>query len=204
MFKRATAFTLISFAAMALIWVFQICFVTDNDLAAYRKRIEETQKDGTSESLTSTTNQTRQGVRKDIWFAGEDHSRLQYRIESESSLLSFLTTGEKVEVVENLENIKCWMQDRLYVEPDAGALQQIRFLQAAQGIYRYSTQEFLAQTVTLSLFRLPGHTLITTSDPKYAFLKGIAKDVSFSVSGKNPHFQAQHFSATFKQKENDL
>ena len=109
-----------------------------------------------------------------------------------------------MEVVENLQNLQCWMQDRLYVEPELGEMQQVRFLKAAQGTYRYSTQQFLAQTVALSLFRLPGHTLSTTSDPSLAFLKGIAKDVSFSVSGKNPHFQAEHFSATFKQKETGL
>jgi hypothetical protein len=105
-------------------------------------------------------------------------------------------------VIENLEKIQCWMQDKLFVTPDASKMQQTRFFIADHGTYQYSTQKFLAQTVELSLFRLPGHTLPQTFDPKAAFLKGIAKDVSFSVSGKVPHFQAEQFKAVLKpQKE---
>ena len=80
-------------------------------------------------------------------------------------------------------------------------MQQMRFFEAEEGLYRYNLQQFLAQSVTLSLFHLPGHNLPTTVNTEKAFMKGLAQDVSFSVSGKTPQFQAKQFKATIRQDE---
>lgn len=80
-------------------------------------------------------------------------------------------------------------------------MQQIRFLAAEDGLYRYTTQEFLAQSVALSLYRLEGHNLPKETVTVKPFLKGIADDVSFAVSGKNPQFQAKHFKAELNRSE---
>ena len=64
----------------------------------------------------------------------------------------------------------------------------------------YASQEFLAQSVALSLYRLGGHELPKEMLAK-PFLKGIAEDVSFAVSGKSPQFKAKHFKAELNTLE---
>jgi hypothetical protein len=153
----------------------------------------------TPQVFTASTHQTRQGVRKDIWFTQEDKNRLHTRIESASSLLTIQPKEHNFEVVEELQKIHCWMQDRVYVGEGGKLMQQMRYIEADKGTYLYTTQQFLAQTVILSLFRLPGHTLQIDQDQSAAFIRGIAQDVSFSVSGKSSQFQAKNFKAQFSK-----
>ncbi len=201
MFRRATLFSFLLLGAIASIWGFSLVHVRFSDISWIKERINE-EKKTSSTQLFSTTQQQRKGVVKEIWFAQEDNSRLHYRIFSESSLLTIQPEGKSFDFIEKLEKIKCWMQDKLYT-PSAGGshLQQIRFLAAEEGIYRYTSQEFLAQSVALSLYRMGGHDLPKEMGTTKPFLKGIAQDVSFAVSGKNPQFKAKHFNAELNTLE---
>jgi hypothetical protein len=177
----------------------KLCVVCRHDIDEYKQRADEYRRLA-AETLSRSASQTRHNVRKDIWFTQEDATRLQYRVESESSILTLAPRQGKFEIVENLKNIKCWMQEKLICDP-AHPSQQVRFLQATDGIYRLSQQQFLANSVALSLFRLPGHTLATPTNTHRAFLRGTADDVSFSISGKTPQFEAHHFTASLRQEE---
>ena len=189
----------IVFVALAAIgWGYLLIRVRPNDLAKMQKVLSE-QENASSQNLLTTTDQQRRGVVKEIWFSQEDKSRLHYRIASESSLLTVQPKGNRFELIEKLEKIQCWMQDKLYT--GATPMQQIRFFQAKEGLYRFTTQEFLAQSVALSLYRLNGHELPEKVLGIRPFLKGIAQDVSFAVSGKNPQFNAQHFKAELNTLE---
>ncbi len=201
MFRRTTTFCLLFLGIITLLWGFSLARVRSEDIASIKEKIKQ-QELASSTSIFSTTQQQRKGVVKEIWFTQEDNSRLHYRIFSESSLLTIKPEGKNFDLIEKLEKIKCWMQDKLYA-PAAGAgpMQQIRFLAAEEGLYRYASQEFLAQSVALSLYRLGGHELpkgMLTTKP---FLKGIAEDVSFAVSGKSPQFNAKHFKAELNTLE---
>ncbi|MBI2812296.1 MAG: hypothetical protein HYX67_15905 [Candidatus Melainabacteria bacterium] len=201
MFQRATKYCMLFLGIVTLLWGFSLVFVRPSDLAVMKKCLKE-QEQTSSQTLFSTTQQQRKGVVKEIWFAQEDNTRLNYRIHSESSLLTIKPDGKNFELIEKLEKIKCWMQDKLY-EPggNVGEMQQVRFLAAEEGLYRYTTQEFLAQSVALSLFRMGGHELPKEVSGAKPFLKGIAEDVSFAVSGKNPQFKAKHFKAELNNLE---
>jgi hypothetical protein len=200
MFQRMTNLCFLSLGILALIWGLSLFRVRSSDLEKAKQSLKE-QELPTSKNLFSSTQQQRKGVVKEIWFTQEDNSRLHYRIFSESSLLTIKPVGKSFELIEKLEKLKCWMQDKLY-DPNAttGPTQQIRFLAAQEGLYRYTTQEFLAQSVALSLFRLSGHEL-PKEMPSKPFLKGIAEDVSFAVSGKSPQFKARHFKAELNNLE---
>jgi hypothetical protein len=200
MFQRMTNICFLSLGILTLVWGLSLFRVRPSDIEKIKQSVQE-QEIASSKSLFSTTQQQRKGVVKEIWFTQEDNSRLHYRIFSESSLLTIKPTGKNFELIEKLEKIKCWMQDKLY-DPNAGAgpMQQIRFLAAEEGLYRYTTQEFLAQSVALSLYRLNGHELPKEMTTK-PFLKGIAEDVSFGVSGKSPQFKARHFKAELSSLE---
>jgi hypothetical protein len=201
MFRRTTIFCLLLLGIVTLFWGYSLFHVRSEDITLIKQKINE-QELATSKSIFSTTQQQRKNVVKEIWFSGEDHSRLHYRVFSESSLLTIKPEGKSFDLVEKLDKIKCWMQDKLY-EPNAGVgpMQQVRFLAAEEGLYRYTSQEFLAQTVALSLFRLDGHELPKETLTSKPFLKGVAEGVSFAVSGKNPQFKAKHFKAELNTLE---
>jgi hypothetical protein len=198
MFRSVTAFSIGACALALFAWAALFSVPRASDLAAYGAFMKEKTLASTSSHFASATKQRRSGVRKDIWFAQEDNSRLHYRIESASSVLTLLPQDQKMDLVETLQEMRCWMQDKLYTGPHSEPMQQMRYLEAAEGVYRYSTQQFLAQTVSLSLFRTPGHELSFNLHPRQAFLKGVGQDVSFVISGKVPQFQAQHFKASFQ------
>ncbi len=126
----------------------------------HQEKIQE-QEVATSKSAFATTQQQRKGVVKEIWFTQEDNSRLHYRIFSESSLLTIKPEGNSFDLIEKLEKIKCWMQDKLY-EPSGWS-----WTDAADPISRrgrrtiplYASQEFLAQSSPFPCFDLSGHEL---------------------------------------------
>lgn len=144
------------------------------------------------------TNQKRKQVQKDIWFSQDASTRLHYQIASVGSFLSLTPVGNHFEIVETLEEIRCWMQDKLLpASEESDPMQQTRYIEAKEGSYCHSSQEFLANDVTLSLFRIEGHTLPSGHiDENEAFLRGIARDISFHFNGKTPQFQAAEFQAT--------
>lgn len=186
MFKKITLFSLLSFCFLALLWI--VCFglVRDSDYAAYRMQ-KERQEDASVKTLAQTANQNRKGVVKEIYFAQEDHSRLQYRIESDASVLTLKPEGSKFDLIEKLEKMRCWMQDKIEQTPSQSTpVQQMRYLEAEEGIYRYTAQQFLAQSVALSLYRIEGRDLPTNLARHRPFLSGVAQDVSFAVTGKLP------------------
>ena len=201
MFRRVTIGFSLLLGILALVWGYSLVHIRADDVNRIKKKVSE-QKLATSTSVFTTSQQQRKGVVKEIWFSQEDNSRLHYRIFSESSLLTIKPEANGFDLIEKLEKIKCWMQDKLY-EPTAGAgpMQQIRFLAAEDGLYRYASQEFIAQAVALSLYRLNGHELPQETISSKPFLKGIAEDVSFAVSGKSPQFKAKHFKAELNTLE---
>jgi hypothetical protein len=203
MFQKTTVFCSLLLAIFTLFWGYSLFHIRSEDIALIKQKIAE-QELVSSKTIFSTTQQQRKGVVKEIWFSQEDDSRLHYRIFSETSLLTIKPEGKGFDLIEKLEKIKCWMQDKLYeASSEVGPMQQVRFFAAEEGLYRYASQEFLAQTVALSLYRLVGHELPKETLSSKPFLQGIAKDVSFAVSGKNPQFKAKHFKAelnTFEEK----
>jgi hypothetical protein len=206
MFQRITVSSLLLFGVFGLFWFYFTCCIQQSDVQEYAHH-KITQEKPSSQSLSSAIYQTRQGVCKDIWVVQDDGTRLQTRIESDSSILTLHpqgTSGNRYEIVEDLHKIRFWMQDRLFAAQGGVPTQQMRYLEADTGTYLYSTQQFLAQTVTLSLYRLPGHVLNLKQDINSAFIKGIAQDVSFSVSGKESQFQAKNFKAQFSKNIGSL
>ena len=202
LYKRVTLISSLAIVVMTIVWGICFCMIRKGDVEFYQNLMKE-KAIASSNTTYSSTNQLRKGVCKDIWFAQDDDSRLQYRIESIASVLTLLPVKNKFEVIETLSNIKCWTQDKLYFNTtDHVPMQQARYLEASEGIYNYGSQQFNAEKVTLSLFHLPGHLLNThVLDTKKAFLSGLAKTVSFTVSGKTPQFQAEQFKASLIKEE---
>jgi hypothetical protein len=200
MFKRYTLYTSLICGLTGLLWLFSIAWMQTGDKERYQRLLKRKQEiSSASKSLSSSTHQVREEVRKDLYVAQSDaSSRLHYQIKSKKSLLTLVPSGRHFDITENLEGVVCAMQDKLYASGQA-PMQQMRYFEADHGVYRYTSQQLVAQDVSLSLFRIPGHELPPAIDPRLAFLKGIAQDVSFSIAGNTPQFQAKHFKASFKE-----
>ena len=80
---------------------------------------------------------------------------------------------------------------------DGNTTQEVRHLTAQEGIYFYPSHHFIAQTVHMQFFRLPGHDLPEAVESALAFFSGTATEANFSACGKSPVFTAQHLHATF-------
>lgn len=184
MFRRQT---LISIGCVLLLGSFWMGYLATEDSAAF----------STPEApifALAEGKQIRKQVRKDIWVAGINGERLQNRIESDSSeLLLKPEANGSIEVIEHLTNVRCWLQEK--VQP-SDKTQQVRFLVAKEGIYRYRDEQFTATNVLLSLYRLPGKVLPLNLTSYKPFLKGNAESILFSLENKAPQFKATHFQAS--------
>jgi hypothetical protein len=142
-------------------------------------------------------NQIRSDVTKDIWFIPSAKSeRLHFRIKSDSSQLSFLQNGKDSEIIENLQEMKGIMQESL--EFDEGIpYQTLRVIESPIAKYNYTTSVFEAKSVSISFFKIPGHTLPSYEvlQKQTPYLQGVASMVSFNLSGGFLDFEASHLKA---------
>jgi hypothetical protein len=181
----------------AFIWLGSLLFFQNSDVEDFKKKIEEKREQ--KAPVLQATSQLRTNVVKDL-FVVEDQGRVHHKIISSSSVLFLIPENRHFDVVEKLDDITCWMQEKLY--SGAQLEQQVRFFKAEEGFYRYSSQQFIAQSVDLSLYRLPGSELPDQSPVKTPLLKGHAHDVSFTLAGKAPQFKASQFKAELAKGKN--
>lgn len=201
MFFKAALSILLALFSLTTLCLKSVAWVTSDDMKHYQEISKKTKEIASSKTYNAA-HQKRQRVRKDIWTAQEDRIPLHTRIDSAASTLTLLPSESNVDIIENLEGVVCWMQDRLYADEKI-PMQQMRYFEAAKGTYQHATQRFVANTVGMSIFKMEGQHLNFNLDPKAAFLQGIARDVSFSVSGKTPQFQAHRFQATLRNPKQE-
>jgi len=138
--------------------------------------------------------QMRSGVSKDLWLADQKSGRLHHHIESPRSILTAIQKEGHIELTEQMINMHCFSQEK--IEEENGIFKQtIRYLESSEGTYHYADQLFDAHSVFLALYSLPGETLTLILDPKTAYLKGVADNVSLSFSDGAPNFRAEKFKA---------
>lgn len=201
MFARFRFFALLFLSLFTLAWGCWVFPFHKEDVAVFQKFLREKEL-GKSSSVLSTTKQERKAVVKDLWIS-EEQGRVHHRILGSSSTLLLIPKGSHFDVIEKLEGITCWMQDKIYPATHLqNQEQQVRILRAKEGFYTYSNQQFLAQSVNLSLYRLPGDRLPEQIPSSSPFLKGIARDISFTLAGKTPQFKANQFQAEISQGKN--
>lgn len=168
--------------------------ITPDIAPVYRKLVQESAELRSRHALERhPALQKREGVQKDIW-AVNGSERLHFRLKSRHSELALTQKKDKVEAIEFLQDIDCWVQDEV---DRAASLQQIRTLTAEEGIYYFPSHKFIAQHVNLAFFRLPGTELPLVLFPEKPFLTGVAREMSFAATSKTPTFTAYHLQAQF-------
>lgn len=207
MFRQTLVFFSIFLLSVGVVAYLDHVRLRHHDRRAYQLFVRESGAQKARHALEShPATQNRKEVQKDFWIA-QNHERQHFRIKSQQSELIIHERNRKLEAVEKLHHLECWLQEfenssptilqKTAQEPESTKQQQVRYLTAEDGIYFYPSHHFIAQTVHLQFFRLPGHVLPETIDPSIAFFIGTATEASFSACGKSPTFTAEHLHASF-------
>lgn len=152
----------------------------------------------------SSAEQIRRGITKDMWISNGTE-RLHHRIESPSSILFIHPKGNSYECIEEMCNMKCYLQEKIEWNSSLKMpFQQIRYIESPTGTYNYASQLFSAERAYLAIFSMPGNVLQVNPDLNKAFLKGIAEKVALSFSGNGPQFHSEKFKAYIYSKQNDI
>ncbi|MCH9627481.1 MAG: hypothetical protein S4CHLAM2_11220 [Chlamydiales bacterium] len=193
--KQLSVFALILVAASLFVGL-MIFRVTDEDVVAYQKLVESSKP--VSKTVLSQSKQLREGVIKEIWYQGR--SPLCIRIASTLSELCFSQQNGEMEVVEQLENVECLMQEKLYYA-EGKPMQLVRYMEATRATYHYTTQIFTAEGTQFWRYRLEGHEPVSTIEGHEPIMSATAQTVEFTLKEKEIDFQAHQLRATFNQEE---
>lgn len=190
-FKRTLLSTLFLFALVVGYIGYYNLHILPKDLKQFEEFVEQN-KDDKDKKQTDTT-QLRTQIQKDIWQQDDDR-RLHYRINAEKSTLYLKPKKNKVEMREEMQQISCLLQEKLYYQ-NGIPMQELKAIIADTGTYDFNKHEFLAETVFLDFYTSKGHSLPFFNEISSPFLKGLAKQVSFTFSADGPSFHAEKFQA---------
>lgn len=97
--------------------------------------------------------------------------------------------------------------DITWIESDVSELkpmQHVRYIEADHATYYYKNDHVIADDVKIFRYTLPTHNLITLFDRMEPTMTGTAKNVEFSLNGKDLQFTAHQLKAVFYGAENFL
>lgn len=197
MLKQATFIGYALIAIITFVWGSFLLRIRPADKSKVLNLLER-QTQSKTDFLSAS--QKRLKVTKDIWLAQDNNSRLHHRIKSKSSLLVLKPHEGKFKLIEELDQIHCLMQERLYYNNEL-PMQQVRLLEANSGEYHFSEKQLLSQGVSISVYKLNTHTLPQETLSALPIISGNAENISLTTSGKTPELQAKGFVAHMYPKD---
>ena len=175
--------------AIGTIWLTSLCWKFS--------QTESVMLQKTAFAAATTGEQSRQQVRKDLWIVQSPHERIHDRIESEQSRLILRPKQNSIELIEQLQGVQGWIEEKSQNAAKNTPLQLRHFL-AKEGVYFYKDQTFKAFNVLISLYKIQGNPLQWNQALHSPFLRGTAEALNFSLKGGIPVFQATQFSASLQ------
>lgn len=181
-------------------WIFIILWVVVMVLGAlYFLNIDEKDVDdyhalSTQRTLSGNDEKGRQvkkGILKELWVIKEGNP-LHIRLKSDDALLTVERKHGKSEVVEEMKNLVCLMQEEVSSLENTQVVQKIV---AAKAIYLYRSDSFLADNVLMTRYKIPGTTLPEDIVDQKPLFKGIASKVRFHIKTDGMEFQASNIQA---------
>jgi hypothetical protein len=142
--------------------------------------------------------QLRSEVSKQIWY--QDNTPLHIRIESPQSELFFTQHNNQVEVIEQLGNVICIMQEELYYEGDQ-PMQKVRYMEGEHARYHYNSRLFIAHNVKLWQYEIEGHTPPEVQPIASSIMSATADSVEFVLKNEALDFTACHMRAIFNTEK---
>ena len=181
MSRVALASTVLFIAFATAIYYGQIR-PTPTDKKNYELLLVKSKENRSKQSIkTHPVEQLRKGVLKEIW-TPKNGTRILVRLKSENSQLTIQQKNNKLDLVEQLHNLECAMEDENTTE--------LRILTSAAGTYLFPSHEFHANAVNMEFFK-----------EQAPYLKGRATDVVFGAKDQDLQFVADHLEANLNHKK---
>lgn len=228
MFRRQMILSLLLFALITGATATLIVRVNDRDHERYNRLVKQGER-GVNEAIESQSTQVREGVVKEMWLADRPE-RLQFRLTSESSELVVGETGEQQRAIEYMKGVTGYMQEELYyllpdgrrahrvesglyrLSDDLGhrlqlpgddwiPMQEVRYIQAKEASFDYSTHRFIAHQVTMIRFESQGHDLAEQFEKIDPVMSGTARTIEFTLNGDQLDLEAYRLQARIFSKE---
>lgn len=128
-------------------------------------------------------------------YKSEGKQRIHYQITAPRSTLMLYPRENHIELVENLTDISCLLEERQY-EPNRNTSRQVRQLEAKRGLYSYDQQKLETENVFLTIY----HTNKEVPAPQDAILTGTADEATFELAKEVPTFTATEFQANIQSR----
>lgn len=207
--------------SLLIIGVFAAMFIrfgqyTQEDVVSYRAMMAEAVgKDHTDRAVTSQ--HFRQNLQKDIIITREN-GQFQFRLKSKDARLALERIHGETDIVENLEEVACWLQEDLMyrfadgsvvssqdpywksIVPVAVAVgavpkQRMVYLEANKATYDYEGGKFVADDARIWRYIAPGHYFTEIVDKEKAIISGVAEHVVVTFGAQGLAFKADGFQA---------
>lgn len=194
MFTRTLSLFLALFIALSGLLYTRCLRIQTEDRIAYQKLFETKAPVRWKQTFKDhPVRQKRHQVQKDVWAMQGAH-RHHFRLTSQDSDWIISQQKGKMIAVEEMHQLVGWIQDEV---DDEQGQQLVRSFQADRGTYVFPSHRFIADTVDLAFFRLPGTELPSSPIYEKPFLKGKAYDLNFTAFQKIPALQATHLQLEF-------
>ncbi len=190
-FSKALIAALVVLSAVGA-GLFSVVFrSTDADKDAYKMLVDSGQ--ASTSSSQRGVHQHRFATLRDVMFT-DGSQRLRMRLWSKQGDLLFRQQHGEQELVEDMEDVHCIMQEKLF-EKEGQPFQQIRVITADTATYSYEQELLTAKDVFIQQYVIPGHTLVEQLDGYVPSMRGKAASAEFSLGGENVRVQLQQFKA---------
>jgi len=185
--KHIIIFSLISSVFFIIIFIF-FTSVNDNDYKNYEKTINKKNKLEASSNIIEKTYQKRVDVEKNIWIP-KKNDRTVIKMTSPFSELYLGNRKNKIELIEKLKDIKC------YVQENTNDNSQVKLFTSEEGIYFFPKHQFSSDKIKIYFFSLKQNEPFNDIPLSRAFFNADAKDFSFLISQNQYYMNAKSFKA---------
>lgn len=212
-FRVSTWLSIALLCGLCACLVWKLGLINEGDRETYRELISVSnlKSENSAKKEPYKASQLRRDVVKEF-FIKEGSERHLLRLESAKSALYYAESETQKELIEQMEDLVCLMQEELYyLKPDGHKvlksavtgemhdlipMQVIRRLEADSAELFYRTEEVSAQNVKVERYTLLGHILEDPKEKGKLMMKGKAQNVTFSLAGRGLNFHAEHLTAT--------
>lgn len=200
------------FFAGLTITYFSFFLYDDHAQETYRKLMQQADPKSHQLEAQYKASQQHHQVRKEIYFT-QNESRLQLLLLSANAELVLESLEGKIEMVEQMQDVNCFMQEKTYyILPDGREvtndnefngkpMQVVRYLKAKKAVYNYSSNNLKAQDVNIYQFVIPGHVLVENTNGLHPIMSGKAEMAQIFFDSEGMHFKAKNVKATFSKEQ---
>ena len=164
--------------------------------STYQRLMKYSDSSKKNSNKTFKAEQRRTKVSKQILFL-QNNQRLQWRLQSVSSELSFDQQEKGLELIERFKNVNCIMQEKFSQE---NKTQFVRTLKAEEAVYHYKKEELVADQALVARYEIPGSLWLNNTASSIPMMEGKAEKIALSFKS-NHLFKAQKFEASFSEVE---